>query len=160
MNTKAHFNKGLLLAAMLLALAFSLSTAKAANAYFQTNLVSDIPGLASITDPNLINPWGISFSSTSPFWVSDNGTGVATLYNGAGRPVARLVVTIPGCGQPTGQVFNRSAAAFNGDLFLFASEDGTISGWRGALGTNAEILQLADPANVYKGLAFGNHRRT
>src|SRR5215831_18913925 len=85
--------------------------------YFQTNLVSDIPGMAANTDPNLQNPWGISFGATSPFWVSDNHTGLATLYNSAGVPQS-LVVTIPGvggaAGAPTGQVFN-SSAAFNGD---------------------------------------------
>lgn len=63
--------------------------------FVQTNLSSDIPGLAANTDPNLINPWGISFSGTSPIWVSDQGKGVATLYNGNGTAVP-LVVTIPG----------------------------------------------------------------
>ena len=68
------------------------------SAYRQTNLVSDIPGLAAFTDPHLVNPWGISMSSTSPFWVSDNGTGFSTLYNGQGKPFppgAPLVVSIP-----------------------------------------------------------------
>src|ERR1700675_3859499 len=54
------------------------------NNFTQTNLVSDIPGLAKTTDPDLINPWGVSLSAASPFWVSDNGTGKATLYNGDG----------------------------------------------------------------------------
>src|SRR5512143_2217614 len=79
----------------------------------QVNLVSDIPGLALHTDPDLVNPWGISHSATSPFWVSDNGMGVSTLYNGAGTKLA-LVVTIPvpagsppgTTATPTGQVFN------------------------------------------------------
>ena len=61
-----------------------LALPAAAAGYSQTNLVSDIPGMAKFTDPNLVNPWGISHSPTSPFWVSDNGTGLATLYNGAG----------------------------------------------------------------------------
>src|ERR1700732_4332751 len=78
--------------------------------FVQTNLSSDIPMLAANTDPNLHNPWGISFSAGSPIWVSDQGTGVATLYNGAGVAQA-LVVTIPPGGAnppqgPTGQVFN------------------------------------------------------
>jgi hypothetical protein len=55
------------------------------NNFTQTNLVSNIPGLAVTTDPDLVNPWGVSFSPASPFWVSDNGTGLATLYNGAGE---------------------------------------------------------------------------
>ena len=74
----------------------------------QTNLVSDIPGLAAFTDPNLKNPWGIAKSGGSPFWVSNQVTGKATLYNTAGQPQG-LIVTIPGTGDPsgpTGQVFN------------------------------------------------------
>src|SRR3954471_13546574 len=81
----------------------------------QTNLTSNIPGLAANTDPNLVNPWGISFSATSPIWVSDQAKGVSTLYNGAGSPQA-LVVTIPPGGAtppqgPTGQVFNSTASS-------------------------------------------------
>ena len=109
-----------------------------------------------ITDPHLVNAWGISSSATSPFWVSDNGTGLSTLYSV--DPVTNvptkqgLEVTIPGDGSVTGQVFNGSAG-FNGDRFLFVSEDGTISGWHGALVTTAEILQLPSDA-VYKGAAL------
>ena len=124
--------------------------------YGQTNLVSDIPGLAANTDPNLINPWGVSESGASPFWISDNGGGVSTLYNSAGTPQS-LVVKIPNPGggdsAPTGQVFN-SSAGFNGDIFVFATEDGTIAGWRNALGTNAEILfNNSSNGAIYKGLA-------
>jgi uncharacterized protein (TIGR03118 family) len=123
--------------------------------FAQTNLVSDIPGLAATTDPDLVNPWGVSFSPTSPFWVSDNGTGLATLYNGAGDKLG-LVVTVPPPGAaPTGQVFN-SSSSFNGDIFIFATESGTITGWRGALGTTAEILYNPGTDAVYKGLAIGN----
>ena len=110
-----------------------------------------------LTDSSLVNPWGMSFSPTSPFWVSDKGTGVSTLYNVNPTTDATtklgLTVTIPGDGSPTGQVFNPGASggAFNGDNFLFVSEDGTVSGWRGALGTNAETLVLASTTNVYKG---------
>jgi uncharacterized protein (TIGR03118 family) len=133
-----------------------------------TNLVTDDQTInpAQITDPNLKNAWGISHSTGSPFWVSDNGTGVATLYsvNPSTNATAKVtlgtppnasggvVIPPPGAGTPTGQVFNSAgAAAFNGDNFLFVSEDGTISGWRSALGTTAEVLQTALPANVYKG---------
>jgi hypothetical protein len=62
--------------------------------YSQTNLVSDIPGLAAFTDKNLVNAWGIAFGQKSPFWIADNGTGVSTLYNANGSKVA-LTVTIP-----------------------------------------------------------------
>jgi uncharacterized protein (TIGR03118 family) len=129
-----------------------------------TNLVTDDQGVnpATITDTSLKNAWGISSNSTGPFWVSANGSGVANLYRvlpGSDAPTKQgLVVTIPGDGNVTGQVFNFSAAAgaFNSDLFLFVSEDGTISGWRGALGTTAETLAIADAANVYKGAAIGS----
>ena len=111
---------------------------------------------AQITDNHLVNAWGIAYSAGSPFWVSDNGTGLATLYNV--NPITNmttaqgLVVSIPGDGSVTGQVFN-STSGFNGDRFLFVSEDGTISGWRGALGTTAEVLQLPSDA-YYKGAAL------
>jgi uncharacterized protein (TIGR03118 family) len=125
-----------------------------------TNLVTDDQTVnkAQITDTSLVNAWGISFGPTSQFWVSDNGSGVATLYNvnpltNATSKVG-LTVTIPGDGTVTGQVFSNVAGSFNGDVFLFVSEDGTISGWRGALGTTAETLALGDPANVYKGAAL------
>jgi uncharacterized protein (TIGR03118 family) len=129
-----------------------------------TNLVTDDPmgHPAQITDPNLANAWGISYGSGSPFWVSNNANGLATLYAVApatnATTITPLVVTLPSPdvstpASPTGQVFNPTSG-FNSDRFLFASEDGTISGWRPALGTVAEVLQTALPDNVYKGLAF------
>jgi uncharacterized protein (TIGR03118 family) len=127
--------------------------------YRQVNLVSDQPGVALLQDTNLVNAWGVAFSPTSPFWVSDNGTGKSTLYavtnDSSGMPhVAKqgLEVTIPGEGNPTGQVFNNTTN-FHGDAFLFVSEDGTISGWRGALGTTAEVLNTRSTA-VYKGVTL------
>ena len=128
-----------------------------------TNLVTDDQAVnaATITDANLQNAWGISMSATSPFWVSDNATGVATIYNVnpvTNVPVKQgLTVTIPGDGSATGQVFSNVAGNFNGDTFLFVNEDGTVSGWRGALGTTAETLQVASIANVYKGAALVNN---
>lgn len=125
----------------------------------QTNLVSDVPGLAANTDPNLKNPWGISFGPTSPFWVSDQVTGVATLYNGSGTPQS-LIVTIPG-GNPTGQVFNSTAdftlSAGGKALFLFATLDGNIAGWNSSLGTTAQTMVLGGPGTVYTGLALANN---
>jgi uncharacterized protein (TIGR03118 family) len=128
-----------------------------ADSFAVTNLVSDDPiaNPAVLTDPHLVNAWGISFGPT-PFWVSANGTGLSTLYRV--DPVTNLPtkqgleVTIPRDGSVTGQVFN-GTSGFNGDRFLFVSEDGTISGWRGALGSNAETLQFASDA-VYKGVAL------
>jgi uncharacterized protein (TIGR03118 family) len=164
-------------AALLAALAAVPVEAKTARGSFhQTNLVSDIPGMAIATDPNLVNPWGLSSSATSPIWVSDNGAGVSTLYRGDGTSVP-LVVTIPAPGSPTGgtptgTVFNSTASDFtvtNGSqtakaLFLFATEDGTILGWNpGVGGTSATIAvdnsaaidSAGDIGAVYKGLALG-----
>src|SRR6202048_3094339 len=138
----------------------------AEGAFHQTNLVSDLPGMAATTDPNLVNPWGISAAPTSPMWVSDNNAGVTTLYNGAGKPVP-LVVTIPpppgsaadAKGTRTGTVFN-GTADFNGDRFLFATEDGTIVGWKGTDGTlarNEKDRSKVGEGAVFKGLAIGNN---
>jgi uncharacterized protein (TIGR03118 family) len=118
----------------------------------QTNLVSDLPGVAAVLDPNLVNPWGISESSGSPFWISDNNAGVTTLYNtqGTPQPIVKTltqnfaIIPTPGhatdpTGTPTGTVFNTdlSAGGFqvtNGTtsaaaVFLFDTEDGTLVGW-------------------------------
>jgi uncharacterized protein (TIGR03118 family) len=143
-------------------LGVALALPAAATTFTVTNLVTDDQSVnaAQITDPNLLNAWGISYSPTSPFWVSSNEAGLSVLYRV--DPVTNattklgLEVTIPGAGNVTGQVFNAGIAAgnFNGDNFLFVSEDGTISGWRGALGTNAEVLQTASPTNSYKGAAL------
>jgi uncharacterized protein (TIGR03118 family) len=135
--------------------------ARASTLFAVTNLVTDDQSAhaAQIEDPDLVNPWGVSYSPTSPFWVSDNGTGTSTIYTVApatnATSKAGLTVTIPGAGSVTGQAFNGTAGQFNSDLFLFASEDGTISGWRAALGTSAEVLQLGAAENVYKGAALG-----
>ena len=148
--------------------ALCLATTLHATPFRVTNLVTDDPAFnpAPLTDPHLVNAWGVSHSPTSPLWVSDNGTGVSTLYRidpaTNAVTIVPLVVSIPGEGSVTGQAFNTGAGsgAFNGDLFTFVSEDGTISGWRGALGTNAETLQLGSPENAYKGSALatiGSH---
>jgi uncharacterized protein (TIGR03118 family) len=150
-----------LLPALGLALAVSVlaPAAHAQGGYLQKNLVSDIPGLADNHDPNLVNPWGISAGPATPFWVSNAGSGNSTLYNTSGTPLP-LVVSIPhpggGPSVPTGQVFN-SSSHFNGDRFIFASARGTISGWRGPLGTTAETLvdRSADGAE-FLGLAIAN----
>jgi uncharacterized protein (TIGR03118 family) len=130
------------------------------NKYQQVNLISDLPGTALLQDTNLVNAWGISFGPATPFWVSDNGTGLSTLYSvtndSTGTPHVNrvpLVVRIPGDGTPTGQAFN-SFGGFNGDIFLFVSEDGTVSGWRPALGTSAETLVPGSANTVYKGMTL------
>jgi uncharacterized protein (TIGR03118 family) len=131
----------------------------AARTYHQINLVSNLPHVAHLQDTDLVNAWGMSFSSSSPFWISDNGTGLSTLYDvtydSKGKVMVdkrSLEVTIPpvGSGTPSGQVF---AGGFDGEFFIFVSEDGTISGWRG-VGTDAETLVPASDSNVYKGVAL------
>ncbi len=141
-------------------------------------MVSDGAVSADNTDSNLVNPWGISFSSTGPFWVSDNGTGVSTLYNSAGQPfplppASPLVVLIPPpngslpgtLAKPTGQVFNNSSGfviSAHGNsgpaLFIFATEDGTLSGWNPNVDpTNAILMVDRSTFNaVYKGLAISS----
>jgi uncharacterized protein (TIGR03118 family) len=144
----------------LLIILFTLALPASAELFSVTNLVTDdqTVNAAQITDPALVNAWGISFAATSPFWVSDNGTGKSTLYriNPGTNETTKvgLEVTIPGAGTVTGQVFSGIPGNFNGNLFLFVSEDGTVSGWRGALGTSAETLVPASSA-VYKGSALG-----
>jgi uncharacterized protein (TIGR03118 family) len=152
------------------ALAFTLALtvlnpkpAKAQNAFVQSNLVSDIAGLAAVTDTNLVNPWGIAFSATSPFWIADAGTGLSTVYTGAGA-IESLVVTIPppagqsGPSAPTGIIAN-SAAGFLASgtstaHFIFSTEDGTISAWN--TGSAAVLKVDYSTSNaVFKGLASG-----
>jgi uncharacterized protein (TIGR03118 family) len=130
---------------------------QAGTMYFQTNLVSDIPGLAANLDPNLKNPWGMSFAPTSPFWVSDQVTNHATLYNGSGTPQALIVTTPVG---PTGQVFNGTSSfkldGTNSALFLFSSLSGTISGWNPAVSATSAVVKFtATDGAVYTGLASG-----
>lgn len=153
----------LVLAGLLtMAVTSALAPRATAQTFQPINLVTDNPAAnpGLITDSNLVNAWGVSSSPTSPFWVSANGTSKATLYNvdpATNAPTkVGLEVTIPGDGSVTGQVFNTGAGsgAFNQDTFLFVSEDGAISGWRGALGTTAELLQVGSSANVYKGVAL------
>lgn len=161
--------------------------------YRQTNLVSDIAGLARFQDKNLVNSWGLSHSPTSPWWISDNGTGLATVYKGDGTPfnpvvpsAPPLVVTIPPpagspagtTAAPTGNVFNSlnstnpnefvvNANRKSGpSIFMFATEDGTISGWNPGVDPTNAILAVdrstavdpqGDVGAVYKGLATGSN---
>jgi uncharacterized protein (TIGR03118 family) len=150
---------GLTVAALVVAV--PLPAGAAAGGYTQTNLVSDQPGVAQKTDPNLVNPWGMSRSATSPIWVSDNGADVSTLYNGDvnGSPVniVGLVVSIPG-GAPTGQVRNDTTAfhmpgTTTPASFIFIGEDGDLTAWAG--GTAATLISHTDDA-IYKGLAIAH----
>ena len=134
--------------------------------YTQTNLVSSESGVAPVTDPQLINPWGISRGSGSPWWVSDQRTGLSTLYNGAGTKEA-LIVTIPPAdpnnkntptGTPTGTIFNGSQTDFllapaKPALFLFSTNDGAIAGWNPTVAaTLAVIVVKTTDGSSYTGL--------
>ncbi len=137
--------------------------------YGQVNLASDLPGLAAVTVPSLVNPWGVSFSPTGPFWFADNGTGVSDLLDGRGQ-VVPLIVMVPPAGasgsSPTGTVFNGGpgfAISANGvtrpSRFLFAAEDGTISGWTTAVDPTAAVLAV-DNSSLgadYTGLALATN---
>jgi uncharacterized protein (TIGR03118 family) len=150
---------------LLLALAFVLGAALVAaspltaaerNSYTVTPLVSDQPGVAPTTDDALVNAWGLASSATSPWWVSDNGTDLSTLYTGAGVKLG-LEVTV--AGGPTGVVFNSTAGFLlptgGKALFIFDSEDGAIRAWNGAQGTTA-IVVVPSAGAIYKGLAIAN----
>jgi len=153
----------LLSATVLLVAATLFSLPAAAQKTQATILTSDIVNISVNTDANLVNAWGMSFSPTGPWWISDNGTGLSTLYNAAGTPQA-LVVTIPSgngvdTGTPTGQVFNGTTdfkILGTPAHFLFAGEDGTISGWY--TGTTAQlVVNNSGSGNaVYKGIALAS----
>lgn len=184
---KAHFMRAAAVAAFLVLIS-AATQASAQTSYLRTNLVSDIAGVANFTDANAVNTWGIvNAGDTGPIWIADNGTGVSTVYTGAGvafpSPNAPLVVTIPtppnspsgAVAAPTGIVFNSttsfvvSAGGKSGpSRFIFDTEDGTISGWSPAVDAKNAILAVnhSGPGRsagrtglgaVYKGLAIGNN---
>ena len=137
---------------------FTVASARA-DTYSWTNFQSDIAGVAQHTDPNLVNPWGMAASSNGTIWVSDNGTGVSTLYNQDGTAVP-LVVEIPTAAQNTraaiqpDMVFNNTAffqVTKNGTsapaLFIFVSEDGSISGWNPTLDQTHAIIAVDNGTN-------------
>jgi uncharacterized protein (TIGR03118 family) len=167
-----------------LTLMLAAGTAHGAGGYVQTNLISDIPGMAQHTDLNLIDPWGISFSTGSPFWISNQGAGAqgigtTTLYSVPGSTGGltsgntALIVTVPNVGNaaasdangPTGQVATGAPGIttvptdfqLNGSKasFIFANFDGSISAWNG--GSSATIMPTATVAGAsFTGLAIGN----
>ena len=166
MKTTNHYAK-----VALLSLAVALFTAVSARAdtYSWTNFQSDIHGVAQHTDSNLVNPWGMAAGTTGTIWVSDNGTGVSTLYNQDGT-VVPLVVQIPHSASntdganPTGTVFNdttsfqvRKNGVSGPAVFIFVSEDGSISGWNPTVdSTNAiKAVDNGGQGAVYKGVTLG-----
>jgi len=156
--------------AALLALCISFLAGNAlAQHYTETDLTANRSGISNAPniDPNLVNPWGLSRSSGSPWWASDNGTGLSTLYDLAGVPQS-LVVTIPppkgqnGTAAPTGTVYNYTtsfeAAPGQPSVFLFATEDGTISGWNPNVNQTNAVLLVDHNAQgaIYKGIALAS----
>ncbi len=164
----------LAIAANALAQVQPIDTSKSKTSFYaQTNLVtSGKPLKGKFRDKNLLNAWGLVQGPT-PFWVSDNNAGVSTLYDGTGKAFTvtasgkkvPFVVTIPppmnstSSATPSGIVFNGTTADFGGDLFIFSTEDGTISGWQQTDGTGAVLhvdnsaIPTAATGAVYKGLA-------
>ena len=168
MNTKNR-PASVLTLAVLISIVITSYAAAQGQPYQQTNLVSDIAGVAERVDSHLVNPWGIVASPNNTIWVADNGTGVSTLYSPSGAkapPNNALVVTIPPSqsstegGNPTGIVFNstggfvvsednRSGPSF----FIFVSEDGVISGWNPQVALDHAVIAI-DHGNreaIYKG---------
>jgi uncharacterized protein (TIGR03118 family) len=166
------------LAFVLCGLLIAVGSAQADFLYVQTNLVTSDQSVvqAQHTDPSLINPWGLSYSTTGPLWVSDQGTGFATVYQlkGASSSGTLLTVPIPNDGGappsvangPTGQVSTGAPGVttlatdfqVNGAkaAFIFANLDGSISAWRGGLPNNTAIIRTTVAGASFTGLAIGN----
>jgi uncharacterized protein (TIGR03118 family) len=147
--------------------------------YQRTDLASNQPGVAPTTDPRLVNAWGLVANPASPWWVSDNGTGFSTLYNGAGQQIP-LFVTVPPApsspagtlGTPTGIVGNTNAAIFTitennvsaPSIFIFATLDGLIVGWNPTIGgatgdSHATIaVDRSSAGAVYTGLTIATNQ--
>jgi uncharacterized protein (TIGR03118 family) len=124
----------------------------------QHNLVSDVPGLADAVDASLVNPWGITRGPATPWWASDNGKSVSTLYTGAGVKLGLTVAIPPSGSSPTGTVFNGTAdfkVAGNPSRFIFVTQQGTIAAWAPANGTNAVTMVDHSGSAVYTGVTLG-----
>jgi uncharacterized protein (TIGR03118 family) len=146
--------------------------------FVQTDLISNGAVPAVTIDPQLVNPWGITYpTGGGPFWINENGSGTSALFNGAGQPFPignQLVVTVPPplsmpgtTSAPTGVVFNSAMTGFNvssngasgSSRFLFATEDGTISGWNPAVNSTNGVVAVdrSGMGAVYKGLTIANN---
>ena len=160
-----HLTAAVCAAAISMASGATPATPSPANSYLIHNLVSDLPDTADFQDPNLINPWGLATTATSPFWIGNNGTGTSTLYGTTGTPVA-LVVTIPTTTGPTGGAVSGTIANTTTSFtvatgkaasFIFCTEDGTVSGWNSSVNPTAAIVTVDNTkANaVFKGCVIG-----
>jgi uncharacterized protein (TIGR03118 family) len=170
MKTTSSYIK---IALLTFAAAVVTATSARADTYSWTNFQSDIPGVAQHVDENLVNPWGMAASANGTIWVANNGTGTSTLYGQDGT-ARSLVVTIPTAarnregGNPTGVVFNNTEffqVTKNGNsepaIFIFVSEDGSISGWNPNLDQTNAIIAVDNGRNrgrnsaIYKGATLG-----
>jgi uncharacterized protein (TIGR03118 family) len=147
----------------LLGLLLVMVSSSALAQYQAVYLDSDLSGKAKHTDPLLKNAWGIAYGPSAPFWISDEGSGWSTLYDGKGNPQS-LQVVVPaangsGQGSPTGIVYNASSE-FKIDswtsLFLFATLDGTIQGWS-TFNPSSTLIGASSAGSVYTGLAITSH---
>ena len=154
-NFTGSKRRNLMVAAVLTLLLVVTPSLMGGTLYIQTNIVSNSSATsASFTDPNLINPWGNVSNGGSPFWVSDQVTGLSTLYSTPPGSIVPLVVTIPG-GNPTGIVGNTAGFNVNGTpaAFIFATLGGTIAGWNGTPTLNLAVTEAIVPGAVFTGLA-------
>jgi uncharacterized protein (TIGR03118 family) len=162
-NRSTYFGAALCAAALLHAA--TPATPSPANSYLVHNLVSDLPDTADFQDPNLVNPWGIATTATSPFWIGNNASGTSTLYGTTGAPIA-LVVTIPTTSGPTGGAVTGTIANTSTSFpvapgkaasFIFCTEDGTVSGWNSSANATAAIVTVDNTKanSVFKGCVLG-----
>jgi uncharacterized protein (TIGR03118 family) len=160
-----YLRTALCAAALLPSFAATPATPSPANSYLIHNLVSDLPDTADFQDPNLVNPWGIATTATSPFWIGNNGSGTSTLYGTTGTAVA-LVVTIPTPAGPTGGavsgVIANTTTSFpvatgKNASFIFCTEDGTVSGWNSSVNATAGVVVIdqSKANSVFKGCVIG-----
>ena len=133
-------------------------------AFTEVDLISDVAGKAPLTDPALVNPWGLALSATGPLWVANNGTNTATIYSGgvagATPTKAGLTVTVPG-GAPTGQIVNDTTdfvvtgpGGSGPAVFMFVSEGGDLTAWNPTANRTVAITEAHVDGSVYKGLAL------
>lgn len=162
--TRRFWVRTMVAAALAAGVAARVGAAGTTPSYRQTNLVSDVPNLAALTDAALVNPWGMSFSATGPFWISNAGSNTSTFYSvdpttGAVTKAGQVGVS----GSPTGQVFGGSAnfvvsqgGKSGPAFFIFAGMDGTITGWNPTASAAQAIVAATGAAgSSYTGLALG-----
>jgi|SRR5579863_1137190 uncharacterized protein (TIGR03118 family) len=165
-NRRIYMQRRMIMLTLAIGIALMFVSSAAMAQYQLTNLVSNQVGQAKNTDPLLVNAWGLVHAPGSPFWISDNATGWETLYTGTGAKIG-LEVVVPsasgkGPGSPTGVVFNGSPdgefqVAGWPSIFIFATLDGTISGWAPQSNPNQAIIAATNAGTSYTGLAITNN---